>query len=390
MSKPMFVLGISPSSQTDYKLTLYKGTDDLASLFDAWREIVAGIDDASFIQSPDWLGSFLKSDPSASENFVAILITNKNAPVGVFPLEYLKQKRFGLNLGVWRVFWSNNDMGLSDFVFAQKPQNQVLLDLVTDFLRATSPRSFDLMLLQNVAEDSAIAYSMHFRSPAWCVSVYHHDSKYIRCKNSYDESTSGLTAKYRRNNRRKLKNLQQLGTVKFTSARNLADLKSAFDDFVNIEASSWKGHAGTALRYDDERRRFYEELLARFGVTGQCAIDVLTLNGRPIAAQFAIISGTTYNLLKIGYDSTFSAQSPGVLLLDWALREYSGHPTIRRISFVTGARWNDDWDPSKQAVFDHYLYKPTVKGGVAFLIERLKQRVKPLYLRYLESTKNRS
>ena len=382
---------VGNSLRNDYKLILYKGTDDLAPLFDAWREIVAGLDCASFIQSPDWIGAFLKTGPIAYENFFAILITNKyNIPVGVFPLEYIKQKKFGLSLGVWSVFRPNDDMGLSDFIFAQNPQNRILLDLMIGYLQEFSPRSFDLILLRNAAEDSAIAYAMHLCKPAMRITAYHHDSKFIRCKNSYEESTSGLTTKYRRNNRRKLKNLQQLGTVNFSSARNFPDLKSAFDDFVDTEASSWKGRAGTALRYDDARRKFYEDLLVRFGVAGQCVIDVLTLDGKPIAAQFAIISGATYNLLKIGYDSAFSAHSPGVLLLDWTLREYSGHPTIRQISFVTGARWNDDWAPSKLAVFDHYLYRPTAKGVVVFVIEKLKQRVRPLYQRYLESKNNKS
>jgi CelD/BcsL family acetyltransferase involved in cellulose biosynthesis len=183
---------------------------------------------------------------------------------------------------------------------------------------------------------------------------------------------AGVSGSFRRNIRRKLRNLKSLGTVSFESASKKTDLARAFAEFVRTEASSWKGTARTALLYDHARRHFYEELTAKLAATNKCIIDTLRLDGEPIAAQYGVVTGNTYYLLKIGYNPKYKGQSPGALLLDHTLQVYSGHPMIRKISFVTGAKWNDDWAPQKLSVFNHYVYPETMKGALGLILHRVK------------------
>jgi len=64
--------------------------------------------------------------------------------------------------------------------------------------------------------------------------------------------------------------------------------------------------------------------------------------------------------------------APGVLLLNKTLEMYSGHQRIKYISFITGARWNDDWAPLVNKVYKHSIYQLTPAGLYGYTFESLK------------------
>ncbi len=355
---------------TRYQLRIFRGSDDLDILFEAWKSIGENMSSPCFVQLPEWTDAFLAVEPEARKRFCGILVSKDGMPFAVIPLEHYSISRFGLRFGAWRLFWPN-EMGVNDVVCEPDSDLSGLLEAIVETL-AAQPEPFDLILFQNAVESSSVSDLLKTNKPRRRVSVYSHDSKYILCRDSYHSTMAGVSGSFRRNIRRKLRNLKALGTVSFESVSKETDLARAFGEFVQTEASSWKGTARTALLYDHALRRFYEELTEKFTATKRCVIDILRLDGKPIAAQYGVVTGNIYYLLKIGYNDEYKGQSPGTLLLDHTLQVCSGHPIIRKVSFVTGAGWNDDWAPQKLAVFNHYVYRETLKGGLGLVLHRLK------------------
>lgn len=114
--------------------------------------------------------------------------------------------------------------------------------------------------------------------------------------------------------RRTVRRLCEAGAVLFTTAIEPGDVMRATDDFLVLEASGWKGEAGTAAACDDEVRDFLKTAVAALAAERKAAIDRILLDGRPIAAAITLRSGDGAWFWKIAYDEGQARFSPGVML----------------------------------------------------------------------------
>lgn len=120
-----------------------------------------------------------------------------------------------------------------------------------------------------------------------------------------------------RSSRRKLGELGKLTTQNATTAETLAH---ALETFLKLEASGWKGRGGTALLSAGEgHATFVREGVADLATTDRARIDIILLNGEPIAGTLSIRGGTKAapNWLpwKTAYDEQFADYGPGSLTL---------------------------------------------------------------------------
>jgi CelD/BcsL family acetyltransferase involved in cellulose biosynthesis len=109
---------------------------------------------------------------------------------------------------------------------------------------------------------------------------------------------------------------------------------------VEVEARSWKGERGTAIRDDPRNGVLYRELAHRFAALGELRLGRLRLGGRTVAFDFSIVCGGRVWLVKTGYDPAVRNLAPG-LLLHYALIEACfGDPAIETLELLGDA---DDW-----------------------------------------------
>ena len=361
----------------DYVVTHIKGGSLSSELKAVWLNIVQNQQDPYFVHDVYWVSAYLRSNPAFAQSCHIFTLSQRNQTLAIYPLQYITAHRFGLQLNSWRIFWPS-DMGINDFILLPLPHSHKYIVLLKEYLNTLQDYPWDLLELQNVPENTITAEALKERPVRQAVSVYHHDSKYLRCGVTYDESVAEISSKFKKNNRRKMRNLEKLGKVTTAYFNQPEELKQAFDAFLDVEAANWKGEQNSALRHDERQRCFYQELLHEYAGTGRCVIHLLYLDAVPIAGQFALISGNTLFLLKIGYNAEYQAMGPGGLLLDATLRKFSGDSVIKNISFVTGAKWNDDWAPQVHHVFNHYIYNRTYKGLVSWLAETAKSGLRKI------------
>ncbi len=120
--------------------------------------------------------------------------------------------------------------------------------------------------------------------------------------------------------RRKLKQdgnrLARLGKVEVTNARNEADAVAAMEVFLELEAAGWKGKRGTALLASPRDAAFARRFVGDLASRGEASVALLTLDGKPVAAQVLLYCGRTAYTWKPAFDESFAAYSPGMLLVD--------------------------------------------------------------------------
>jgi hypothetical protein len=130
--------------------------------------------------------------------------------------------------------------------------------------------------------------------------------------------------------RRHWRRLSETGAVLFTAATEPAALAAAIEDFFTLEASGWKGRAGTAAAQHEDLRRFMRTAVHALAADGKAAIDRILLDGRTIAATITLRSGRCAWFWKIAYDEEFARFSPGVMLSAVLTSELAEDPAIVR------------------------------------------------------------
>ncbi len=110
--------------------------------------------------------------------------------------------------------------------------------------------------------------------------------------------------------RRLARRLGEKGALIFTVANDQASV----EDFFSLEASGWKGQAGTAAAWHDDVCYFITAALDAMSAAGKVAVNRILLDGRPIAATITLRSADAAWFWKIAYDEAYARYSPGVLL----------------------------------------------------------------------------
>jgi CelD/BcsL family acetyltransferase involved in cellulose biosynthesis len=122
-----------------------------------------------------------------------------------------------------------------------------------------------------------------------------------------------MSAGRRKEMRRQRRRLEDIAPVTITTVN--ANVAPALKDFMALEASGWKGAAGTAMVNDPAITAFVDHAVTGLAAEGKARIDRLHLDGKPIAATITLSSGDTAWCWKIAYGEGLARSSPGVQLL---------------------------------------------------------------------------
>ena len=128
-----------------------------------------------------------------------------------------------------------------------------------------------------------------------------------------ERKRSGSTAKKLRQDWNRL---AALGTVEVVNQRAADATRDAFEIFLKLESQSWKGDSGTALLSDEDDAAFARRWIAALATHGSASVALLSVNGKPIAAQVLLYAGAMAYTWKTAFDVEFSKFSPGALLID--------------------------------------------------------------------------
>lgn len=120
------------------------------------------------------------------------------------------------------------------------------------------------------------------------------------------------------------------------------DLAPWLEDFIALEASGWKGRAGSAIACRADERQFVTAVFREAHRRGRLLVTGLDLAGRPLARHCMLLAGEGAFTFKIAYDEAHAAASPGILAEVDNVRQFLETPDLRWIDSNT-ARENTSY-----------------------------------------------
>jgi hypothetical protein len=128
-------------------------------------------------------------------------------------------------------------------------------------------------------------------------------------------TTEWLARKHRANFARRRRELgRRLGAELRVVDRAASDPHAAIEEFLQLEASGWKGRSGTALLRRPGHARFFRETCRAFASQGRLMLLSLQAGSRVVAQSTALVGGDGLFGFKKTYDERLARWSPGTLL----------------------------------------------------------------------------
>jgi CelD/BcsL family acetyltransferase involved in cellulose biosynthesis len=362
--------------ETAIELHAASGLPGLNALCDDWNALLPRLREARFYHQHAWqlayLGNLERNVPA-----VRYFCLRRGArPIAIFPLRRTLRRVAGIDLHAWELPHEAH-MDLCDALIARDENSADLLcELVCALVRTTG-MPWDVLHLPKLLEGGAALRALQAAPLSFVELARSGRSMHFDCS-SLDAALQGTSREFLRNLNRQRRKLDGRGRIEVALVREPAALEAALAEFLRIEASGWKGTGGcrSAIALHREIDTFYRELTARFGAERRCSINLLKLDGKAIAAHYALIDGRRMNLLKIAYDETYAAEGPGNRLLHEVLAWCCATPEIAELSLVTGPVWAvDRWKPQTADVWSAYVFNASPRGIAAYLAMRMKPLV---------------
>jgi CelD/BcsL family acetyltransferase involved in cellulose biosynthesis len=293
----------------------WRELDRLDEIVEEWRELAARALSPNVFYEPAFA---LAAAAVFGRDAGAVLVWSGTSPrklLGFFPAR-IERRRYGLKLPLL-VGWTHPFGPLGTPLVEREAAEPVISAwlahlagnselpglLLLPFLPEAGPFAAALAPILRRVQMPTAAFNRHSRA----LLAPPHDGRahYIE---------RALGSRRLKELRRMGRRLADLGAVLFTAARQLSDVIPALEDFLALEASGWKGEAGTAAAQHEGLSHFIGTALGGLAEEGKVTINRMLVDGRAIAASITLRSGEGAWFWKIAYDESFARYSPGVML----------------------------------------------------------------------------
>lgn len=323
-----------------------------------------------------WLGPHFQHRVDPDETWACYLAMDDGQLVGVLPVVCTRHPLLGRRYPRLRV---PVDIHLrdGDITLAAGRELQVLDELLAALRRHEGP--YVELRLGGLRPDSPTTAVLPEASVGSVSLAHDMDGRLLHVRGEWESYHAGLGSNFRRNVRKAANRCKAAGAeVQILSGED-AD-PAFFERFVSLEASGWKGEAGTAIRDDESRHTFLEAVTRRAAERGWLEWHLLELDGRWIAAHLAIRFGSCLTLLRIAYDESERRLSPGNVLFAEVLKRTFEEQDATVIDCLTDQPWHDNWNLDR---VPYRLARIHPRGLVPLLFGALPASVRPLAKRLL-------
>lgn len=290
--------------------TEWKPLAALAEIRTEWRELCERALEPNVFYDPAFA---LAAAPVFGADAGVVLTWSRARPqrlIGLFPLRL--ERRYGVlaTLTGWTHPYAPLGVPLVD-----RDEAEAAIGALLDHV-AADPRLPKLMLLPLIARDGAFAAALTrvLAQHGGAAADFGEHARALLAPEKRANYLDHVAHKKLKELRRQRRRLDETGTVTFMSAHEAADIAPALADYLMLEASGWKGRAGTAVRQNAEVLHFVQSAIAALAAEGRVRIDRLTRGAKPLAAAITLRAGDHAWFWKIAYDEAHAGFSPGVQL----------------------------------------------------------------------------
>jgi CelD/BcsL family acetyltransferase involved in cellulose biosynthesis len=239
----------------------------LGDIVAPWRELAGRAAEPNVFYDP---GFALAAAPVLGRNVEAILVWSAGTPrrlVGLFPFA-VTARRYGVKLPLM-VGWTHPFAPLGTPLI----DRDACADVVAAFLDHVAgddalPKLLLLPLINEAGPVRDALRSALARSGGACVAFERHRRALLRPETRDGYLDRAIGHKRRKELRRQRHRLADAGPLSFALATTPAEIATALQDFIALEAGGWKGRAGTAMAQHPDIRRFVETAIGALAGNG--------------------------------------------------------------------------------------------------------------------------
>src|SRR5262249_37430383 len=226
----------------EYQFEIFRGKTGLTSIRDDWNRLTRTSDKLRFFQCYAWHESYLDTLAEERSSACFVMVRQRSSPVGVIPLMRSVRKIAGFRFRSLELI-HNSHIPLSDGVFARSDSDGAILRGLIARLQRQSEIKWDLLIFPELLEDGCLQRALTASPIPRLISTPRTRCNYIPCI-SFDELSSKFSKNFRGNLRKARNKLMNLSGVEFVSVRRQPRLGQALNEFLEVEASGWKGAMG--------------------------------------------------------------------------------------------------------------------------------------------------
>jgi hypothetical protein len=167
---------------------------------------------------------------------------------------------------------------------------------------------------------------------------------------------NSLSKNFRNNLNKATNKVAHLRDVAFRFTGGRTTSQEDFADFLTVEASGWKGQAGSAISKSPRLVEFYTTLVRRLGEVGWLEWQFMTGDGCTLAANLAIRMPKSLIIWKLGYNDAYSRCSPGSMLLEELVKREVAERAIEEINLTSNLPWYDNWQMRRRGYYTARFY----------------------------------
>jgi CelD/BcsL family acetyltransferase involved in cellulose biosynthesis len=216
--------------------------------------------------------------------------------------------------------------------------------LAEQALRASS---FGVVALPWLGQDGPVACALRETLAASARELALHRSferAVVRRATLVDDLDAVISARHRRNLSRLSRRLAEALEAPLM-VRDESESAGAAEDFMALEASGWKGEAGTAFRATPAHAAYFTELCAGFRAAGRLQLLALGTADRSVSYKCNLLAGDAVFCFKIAHDESFARYRPGIQL---------ELEMLKRFRDGMSETWMDSCAAPDSKLFEHF------------------------------------
>lgn len=331
------------------------GLAGLMRIREDWQRLRESLSRPCYVHDWAWWHAWLSCLDDDPGSFCFYVFHEESRVAAIIPSQSRVRRRLGLTC---------HEIGLP--VHPHMPIADVLCrddvaidDVLRPWFRHLRETRWDCARFPQVLSQSPLA---RMQASAKTVVRAAPPSNYLPCDGPYDQVQKRFSQNFRSQLRKANNRWKSVPGAEVFCATEPDAVRSAFDDFLRVEASGWKGRMGTAIAQDPNLVRFYRALMEALLPSRRVRITGLVTDGRVVAVKFCLLDAGTLYSLKTAYDEAWERYSPGNLLLERVLQHGCESAEYRNVSLVTDAAWHRGWRPEQLAVHDYTIFNNTPVG----------------------------
>lgn len=201
----------------------------------------------------------------------------------------------------------------------------------------------------------------------------------IHLPGDVDAYRTGLGRSRRYTLQRKTKSLQRAGRIQYSRATSPAEVEAAFESVVALHQHRWSPRPGGGVFANERAKRFHRDIVGVLSERGRVSLNLLELDGRPIAGIYGFMYEGVYYFYLPGFDpAVLPKSSPGLLLLYHRI-EQSIRDGERTVDLLQGTQpYKREWSNDLRRSITLRYYNRSVRAVALKLLESGKQVAKIL------------